>query len=147
MVSHEEISEKAIYILNPRFQAISFAPRNKCNLIVKLSAELYHSTCTDFDIKIKFNSSKGENNTLICMYRSSFRRNQVKLMLHTVLSFLTRPASQSRQLNPNGSMFAWHFTTAECTGKKLFPKRRIWMIDIFAPPYVFANRQKEQPNT
>ena len=125
MVSHEEISEKAIYILNPRFQAISFAPRNKCNLMVKLSAELYHSTCTDFDIKIKFNSSKGENNTLICMYRSSFRRNQVKLMLHTVLSFLTRPASQSRQLNPNGSMFVWHFTTAECTGKKLFPKRRI----------------------
>ena len=39
-------------------------------------------------------------------------------MLRTVLSFLTRPASQSRQLNPNGSMFAWHFTTAECTGKK-----------------------------
>ena len=67
-------------------------------------------------------------------------------MPRTVQSFLPRQASQSRQLNPNGGVFAWHFTTAECTEKTTISKKED-LIGIFAPPYAFANRQKEQPNT
>jgi len=49
--------------------------------------------------------------------------------LHTFFSFLLRPESCNRQFTPNGNIFAYHFTAAEDTEKKMVTMKKD-LIDI-----------------
>ena len=74
-------------------------------------------SCLIYFIKLMPQSVK---KTLICMwFRSPFRRKA--RFIHTFLSFLPRQDQQAKVggLTPIRSIFAWHFTTAECTEKKM----------------------------
>ena len=64
-------------------------------------------------------------------------------MLRTVLSFLRRPASQSRQLSANGSMPGTSLLL-NVQRKKLFPKRRIWSISSHLHVYLRIGKKSSQ---
>ena len=89
-----------------------------CNLMVKLS----NSMVRDFDSRIKFNASTGEEHCEwfvrgVCGTEVAFDIKRVGFPVSAL--FFPRPAICSRQFTPNGlSNFGEHFTTAEYTEKK-----------------------------